>query len=187
MIFIDGSLVFFDWCKINGSKNFEPAKFVDLIKNKIKNKYADAEIKRTYYFATETENNKSVFTNLKKHSYVEVKLGQRQEQNISISKKHNLRCPVCDAQVEGEIVCNRDKGTDVSLTVEMLRHGFQQDYDIAVLVSRDADFVSVVNAIKSIGRNVELVLFEGKQETQLKYHVDETMIISQNEYQFCTK
>ena len=47
-----------------------------------------------------------------------------------------------------------DKGTDVNIAVEMIRHAYEHSYEKAILISRDADFSGVVKIIKSLGMNV---------------------------------
>lgn len=54
----------------------------------------------------------------------------------------------------------RQKGVDVSLATGMLMHAFRGNYDTAILVSGDADFADAVQAVKDMGRNVEIALFD---------------------------
>ena len=193
MIFIDGSNVFFDWQKVNPNKNekFDPYNYIQLVKEKVKTKYAEADIDvefgRTYYFATETEKNKKVFAYLKKQPYVDVKLGYLDNQDINITEKNELICEECHKIVTGPTHIEKDKGTDVNIAVEMLMRGFQKEYDIAVLATRDADFISVIEALKKIGRNVEIVLFddENTKKTKLTDHADDQILIFKNEYAQC--
>ena len=82
-----------------------------------------------------------------------------------------------------------DKGTDVNIAVEMLKHAYNHTYEIALLISRDADFVGVINIIKDLGCNVELVLFEGSKShaQELSKYVDDIKLISKAEYSSCEK
>ncbi len=41
----------------------------------------------------------------------------------------------------------------------MLTHAFRQNYDVAILVSGDNDFADAVQAVKDLGRTVEIALF----------------------------
>jgi len=52
-----------------------------------------------------------------------------------------------------------EKGVDVKLTTDILLHGFQDTYDVLVLVSSDSDFVDALQAIKDKGKHVEIALF----------------------------
>ncbi len=57
-----------------------------------------------------------------------------------------------------------EKGVDVQLATDMITHGFKNNYDVAVLVAGDNDFVGALQAIKDNGKNVEVALF-GKEHT----------------------
>lgn len=52
------------------------------------------------------------------------------------------------------------KRVDITLSVEMLAHAYQKNYDAAVLVAGDEDYVPLVDAIKGAGRRVFLWFFE---------------------------
>ena len=73
-------------------------------------------------------------------------------------KKHNapscprchstiVRCPECDSDMRG----NEEKGVDVRMTVEMISLAMLDNYDIAVLVSSDRDFIPVTEFLESRG------------------------------------
>ena len=48
------------------------------------------------------------------------------------------------------------KGVDIKLATEMLTHAHRKNYDIAVLVSGDGDYVPLVEAVQNEGRQVVL-------------------------------
>ena len=50
----------------------------------------------------------------------------------------------------------RSKRVDISLATDMLTHAHRKNYDIAVLVSGDGDYVPLVEAVKAEGRRVAL-------------------------------
>ncbi len=52
-----------------------------------------------------------------------------------------------------------EKGVDVRLATDMLVHAARNNYDTAILVSGDADFADMVQAVKDWGKNVKIVLF----------------------------
>jgi hypothetical protein len=52
------------------------------------------------------------------------------------------------------------KGVDISLTKDMLLQAFLGNYDIAVLVTGDADFIPLVEEVKRLGRRVVVSFFE---------------------------
>ena len=48
----------------------------------------------------------------------------------------------------------KQKGVDVQLAVDMITKAYQDQYDFAILLAGDGDFVNVVNAVKDSGKRV---------------------------------
>jgi hypothetical protein len=57
---------------------------------------------------------------------------------------------------------NRDKakGVDITLTKDMLSHAYQGNYDTAVLVAGDGDYVPLVEEVKRLGKRVHVAFFD---------------------------
>ncbi len=51
------------------------------------------------------------------------------------------------------------KGVDIMLTKDVLSHAFMDNYDIAVLVAGDGDYVPLVNEVKRLGKQVCVAFF----------------------------
>ncbi len=81
-----------------------------------------------------------------------------------------------------------EKGTDVQLATDMITHSYKNNYDVAVLVAGDNDFVSAVQAVKDNGKHVEVALF-GKQGTsrQLRSVADRVITINSRLLTDCWK
>ncbi len=60
-----------------------------------------------------------------------------------------------------------EKGVDIQLATDMITHSFKNNYDVAILVAGDNDFVGALQAVKDNGKNVEVALF-GKESTSLQ-------------------
>ena len=75
---------------------------------------------------------------LRKTPYIEVRLG---------STKTSQRVPV-------------EKGIDVMLATDLLYFAWNDFYDVAILVSGDADFAYAMQAVKNMGKHVEVAYFE---------------------------
>lgn len=60
-----------------------------------------------------------------------------------------------------------EKGVDIQLATDMLTHSFKNNYDVAILVAGDNDFVGALQAVKDNGKNVEVALF-GKERTSIQ-------------------
>ncbi|MFC1901238.1 NYN domain-containing protein [Chloroflexota bacterium] len=57
-----------------------------------------------------------------------------------------------------------EKGVDIMLTTDLLTHSYKNNYDVAILVAGDSDYVGALQAVKDNGKNVEVALF-GKERT----------------------
>jgi uncharacterized LabA/DUF88 family protein len=57
-----------------------------------------------------------------------------------------------------------EKGIDIMLTTDLLTHSFKRNYDVAILVAGDTDYVGAIQGVKNNGQNVEVALF-GKEST----------------------
>jgi len=60
-----------------------------------------------------------------------------------------------------------EKGVDVQLATDMITHAFKNNYDVAILVAGDNDFVGALQAVKDNGKHVEVALF-GQERTSLR-------------------
>ncbi|MFC1871447.1 NYN domain-containing protein [Chloroflexota bacterium] len=54
-----------------------------------------------------------------------------------------------------------EKGVDIMLATDLLYFGWKDFYDVAILVSGDADFAYALQSVKNMGKHVELAYFEG--------------------------
>lgn len=75
---------------------------------------------------------------LKKTPYLEVRLG---------TTKLSQGVPV-------------EKGIDIMLATDLLHFGWNDLYDVAILVSGDGDFAYALQAVKNMGKHVEVAYFE---------------------------
>lgn len=60
-------------------------------------------------------------------------------------------CPICDHDMRG----SREKGVDTRIATDMIRLAWEGAYDVALLVSSDADFVPVVEFLDT--KNVKVI------------------------------
>lgn len=54
-----------------------------------------------------------------------------------------------------------EKNLDTQLGSDMQRAAFKDEYDVAILIAGDGDYQSSVQAVKDIGKRVELAYFKG--------------------------
>jgi len=81
-----------------------------------------------------------------------------------------------------------EKGVDILLATDMITHGFKNNYDVAILVAGDNDFVGAIQAVKDNGKNLEVALF-GKERTsmQLRRVADRVIDINKRLLNKCWK
>src|SRR4030042_453256 len=140
-IFIDGSNLYHGLRSSFGHHNISSSEFA--------NKLCGARrLFRTYYYNVlqdqtqkpDSYREQQEFLDiLRKTPYLEVRLG---------GTKMSQRVPV-------------EKGIDVMLATDLLYFAWNGFYDVAVLVSGDADFAYALQAVKNMGKHVEVAYFEG--------------------------
>lgn len=69
-----------------------------------------------------------------------------------------------------------EKGVDIQLATDLLTHNFKNNYDVAVLVAGDTDYVGALQAVKDNGKNVEVVLFGKEQSSRPLREVTDKVI-----------
>lgn len=82
-----------------------------------------------------------------------------------------------EKRTRGSMVSLVEKGIDVAIAVDMLMLAFSDAYDVAVLVSGDADFVRAVDAVKQLGKRVENAYFSRGGSRHLKQVADRQIIL----------
>ena len=75
-------------------------------------------------------------------------------------------CRLLKQKINGKIVYFV-KEDDIHLAVDMVKLVYKNEYDTAILVSTDGDFVPAIKAVKEIGKKVENIGFE----TKFSYHL----------------
>lgn len=73
-----------------------------------------------------------------------------------------------------------EKGTDVNVAVQMLSKGFQNAYDIAILVSGDTDYIPVVESLHNLGKTVILATLPQQNVEKYRTIIDRYISINQN-------
>jgi uncharacterized LabA/DUF88 family protein len=61
-----------------------------------------------------------------------------------------------------------EKGVDVALATDLIGMAWENAYDVAVIVSGDADYVGAVTKVMSKGKNVEVASFRKSLSKELK-------------------
>lgn len=97
-----------------------------------------------------------------------------QDQQKFLNTLHNT--PYLDvrlgmSKVRGDTAI--EKGVDIMLATDMLCLGWDNLYDVAILVSGDGDFAYAVQAVKNMGKHVEIAAFSANLSRELAQVADE--------------
>lgn len=142
------------------NKELRPVDYRILGKNINELIQLDSEVIKTYVFAykpckdlMQLESFKKYYDwleKLKKAKYLEVIEG-RQEIRTFKNVIFNINDPDTYTTIEKE--------TDINLATHMISKGFQNAYDIAILVSGDTDFTSVIQTLHNLGKIIVIAHF----------------------------
>lgn len=171
MIFIDGSNLY------HSLKNFFKRTDIDI--GKLGNKLLDRRrLVRIYYYNAKVglkeepqryRDQQAFFASVSAIPYCELRLGRLVYINWPNAPPY-------------------EKGVDIQLATDIITHSFKNNYDVAVLVAGDNDYVGALQAVKDNGKNVEVALF-GKERTsrQLRIAADRVITINGRFLRGCWK
>ena len=151
-IFIDGSNLYHSTKTDLGRTDLDLEKFVGLLLD-------DRFLVRVYYYNASViqaegedrhKNQQRFFDAVRRVPYFDVRLGRLVRRGSNII----------------------EKGIDVRIAVDMLTMAHDDVYDVAVLVSGDADYVHAVAAVKGTGKQVEVACFKSSRSDQLMQQAD---------------
>jgi len=162
MIFIDGSNLY------HSLKSFFNRTDIDI--GKLSRKLLDKRrLVRIYYYNAKVglkeepqryRDQQAFFTSVNAIPYSELRLGRLVYHNWPNSPPY-------------------EKGVDIQLATDMITHSFKNNYDVAVLVAGDNDFVGAIQSVKDNGKNVEVALF-GKERTSYRLRMVADKVITIN-------
>jgi uncharacterized LabA/DUF88 family protein len=162
MIFIDGSNLY------HSLKGFFKRTDIDI--GKLAGKMLDKRrLVRLYYYNAKVglkeeperyRNQQAFFASVNAIPYSELRLGRLVYHNWPNSPPY-------------------EKGVDIQLATDMITHSFKNNYDVAVLVAGDNDFVGAIQSVKDNGKNVEVALF-GKERTSYRLRMVADRVITIN-------
>lgn len=149
-VFIDGSN-FYHACRQNiGRTDVNLGAFAEFVVGPTRSHV------RTYYYTCplppdadelQRKNQQKFFTVLQRTPYFEMRYGKLVRREV-----------VCKACGDRHLRY-QEKGVDMRIGVDMLALASKNMYDVAVLVTGDGDLVEAVQAVKDLGKHVELATF----------------------------
>lgn len=168
-IFMFRVMVFIDYQNFNinlkehyKGKTVKAINYISLGKTICKYLPFEAEVIKTYLFAykpcdklMEIESYSKFYSwlcSLRKTPYMEIIEGRQEIRKISNDIEININDP--------KTYRTEEKETDINLATHMLSKGFQNAYDVAILVSGDTDYIKVVETLHNIGKVVVIAHFQ---------------------------
>ena len=160
MVFIDYQNFFISWKWKNRGRK---PPFVDYQKlGRLINRQIplDSEVIKTYLFAYKPcdelmllepyQRYYNWLTGMKKIPYLEVIEGRQ-----DIHRIYGVEFDINDPST----YTTEEKETDINIATHMIAKGFQNAYDIAILVSGDTDYVQVIRTLHDLGKIVVIAHF----------------------------
>lgn len=184
------TMVFIDWQNFNISckeyvyhkkmdkVSIDYCKLAKALNSKVR---LDSQVIKTYLFATrpcekllELESFKKQYDwlcSLKNIYHFEVIEGEQVIRTV-----HGKEFDINDTTTYTTV----EKGTDVNVAVQMLSKGFQNAYDVAILVSGDTDYIPVIETLHHLGKTVILATLPQQNIEKYKTLIDQHICIDKN-------
>jgi uncharacterized LabA/DUF88 family protein len=157
-VFIDGSN-FYKSCQRNlGRTDVSLSGFANLLVGTTR------DLVRTYYYMSRLpadapresrESQERFIKTLHRLPYLEVRYGKL--------VRREDECQSCGAKHERW----QEKGLDMRIGVDMVALATKNNYDVAILVTGDGDLCEAVQAVKDIGKHVEVATFRNGRSDEL--------------------
>ena len=97
-----------------------------------------------------------------------------QDQQKFLSALYNtpyLEVRLGTSKMRGDVVV--EKGVDIMVATDLLKQARDNLYDVAILVSGDGDFAYAVQAVKDLGKHVEIAAFPSNLSWELANVADD--------------
>lgn len=95
-----------------------------------------------------------------------------------VDREREENCPKCGHQYC--VSYQTEKGVDVFLAVDMLSYAFDNQYDTAILVSQDGDFVPAVAEVKRLRKRVQNAEFSHRLPSYLSKQCSDTIELTED-------
>lgn len=162
-VFIDGSNFYHSCRETLGRTDVNLGAFAELVVG------PQRELVRTYYYTTQLPPDaeesaraaqQRFLSNLHRIAYFEVRLGRL--------VKREIKCEAC-----GDVRWKyQEKGVDMRIGVDLLALASKNLYEVAILVSGDGDLKDAVQAVKDLGKHVEVAVFDAGRARELAQVAD---------------
>jgi len=93
--------------------------------------------------------------------------------NTKILKHRKVICSKCNAEIEKYV----QKGVDIAIATDLLRHSFLKNCQICILVSGDEDYKDAVSVSKDMGMKVWIASFKDALSSDLRKVADKVIYL----------
>jgi uncharacterized LabA/DUF88 family protein len=159
MIFIDGQNFFYGCNSYEKGFTWDYFKLIAVLSNLAPNR----RLVQVFYYASiapvDPDRPNDSVRYRKQQMFYNV-LRQRCKTEIKETKVQSVECPNCKITFKRP----KEKGVDVALAADLLLYGMTGDYDVAILVSGDSDYIPVLKKLaeRKPGMKVEIAQFTGQ-------------------------
>ena len=94
----------------------------------------------------------------------------------ALSNTPYLEVRLGSSKMRGEV--SVEKGVDIMIATDMLRMAWSDTYDVAVLVTGDGDFAYAAQAVKDLGKHVQVAAFQANLALELGNVADEREMLT---------
>lgn len=191
-IFIDGSNFYHATRKVFRKTQIK----FDALAAKLTNRLPGRKLIRVYYYNAVSEQdsgsdqykNQQRFLEYLRHTpYLQLKLGRLERRTIDWSSLTPKQKQVVEKELGRPLpeYTHVEKGVDVQMSVDMLHLAVTNTYDVAVIISGDGDFAPAVEAVKELGKHVELGRVRGWPCERLIAACDTAVLIDEELLEDC--
>jgi len=159
MIFIDGQNLFYGCNSYQKGFVWDYDKFISVLANLMPNR----KLIQVYYhssIAPVDPNRAGDDVRYRKQQMFYNVLRQKCKTEIKETKVQSVPCPNCGTTFKRP----KEKGVDVGLAADLLLYGMTEDYDAAIVVSGDSDYIPVLKKLAERKPNlkIEVAQFRGQ-------------------------
>lgn len=156
MAFIDGAYLRINLRKKFGDDNINYFRLRTMLEGVGKLKYTSPQLVRTYFYEGMPDESDSVkYAAYQKYINKIKGIGTYEIRPGRVKKSEKKFSPT-KTKIEYE-----QKRVDVFLATDLVAKGCTHQYDVAVLLAGDDDFLDAVKAVKEMGRNIHGIYFPG--------------------------
>jgi len=162
-IFIDGSFLFH--CANSISTRINYKKLKNLFLNT-----GDYLVSACYYTALPNE-----YDMEEKHkTFLKI---LKKDVRVRVRSVPLLKTPTTDITGTSQ---RYSKGEDILLACDMVRGAYTNQYDVAILITGDADFIPAVHMVQDMGKPVIVAAFHGSLSHQLELEASDVVYLDEH-------